>query len=151
MTAAVYHISFFQAIVIGLVQGLTELFPSGDLPQGDVAYGCSRPGSGPPGLVPFYVERGGDLAVGPASTTQLDDASDGFLFGLNRSGVALASLARGGVAERVVAHCLAATSGLRGAAVTQVLRDHLAVKLGKYLQDLSRAHHAHDEFSPARS
>jgi len=35
--------------------------------------------------------------------------------------------------------------------VTQVLRDHLAVKLGKYLHDLSRAHHAHDEFSPARS
>jgi undecaprenyl-diphosphatase len=31
MTAAVYHMSFFQAIVIGLVQGLTELFPISSL------------------------------------------------------------------------------------------------------------------------
>ena len=31
MIAAVYHMSFFQAIVIGLVQGLTELFPISSL------------------------------------------------------------------------------------------------------------------------
>jgi hypothetical protein len=101
--------------------------------------------------VPLCVERCGDLTVGETSATELDDARDGFLFGLNRSGVALASLARGGVAERAVAYCLAASGGLRCAAVTQVLRDHLAVKLGKYLHDLSRAHHAQDELNPARS
>jgi len=31
MTAAIYHISYLQAIVIGLVQGLTELFPISSL------------------------------------------------------------------------------------------------------------------------
>ena len=31
MAAALYHMSFFQAIVIGLVQGLTELFPISSL------------------------------------------------------------------------------------------------------------------------
>src|SRR5579872_1349366 len=29
--AAVYHITFFQAIVIGLIQGVTELFPISSL------------------------------------------------------------------------------------------------------------------------
>jgi hypothetical protein len=102
-------------------------------------------------LVPLCVEGCGNLTVGAASLTQFDDASHGFLFGVGRPGVAVASLARGGVAERAVAYCLAASGGLRCAAVAQVLRDHLAVKLGKYLHDLSRAHHAHDELSPARS
>ena len=71
--------------------------------------------------------------------TQLDDASDGFLFGLNRSGVALASLARGGVAEKVVAHRFAASGGLRSLAIPQALLDHLAVELGKNVHDLKFA------------
>jgi hypothetical protein len=60
-----------------------------NLPQGDVARGRNRPGGGPAGLVPFCTERCCDLTVGAASTTQLDDASDGFLFGLDRPGVAV--------------------------------------------------------------
>src|SRR5579871_1590892 len=31
MTAAVYHINFLQAVVIGLIQGVTELFPISSL------------------------------------------------------------------------------------------------------------------------
>ncbi len=48
--------------------------------------------------------------------TQLDDARHGFLLGFDRPGIAFASLARGGIAEGVVAHCLAACGGLRVAA-----------------------------------
>jgi hypothetical protein len=55
-----------------------------------------------------------------------------------RPDVARESFARGGTAEEVVAHCLAASGGLREVAVPQALRDQLAVKLGKYLHDPAR-------------
>jgi hypothetical protein len=66
--------------------------------------------------VPLCVERCGDLTVGKTSATQLDDASDGSLFRLGRPDVALASLAGGCLAERVVAYRFAASGGLREAA-----------------------------------
>jgi hypothetical protein len=87
--------------------------------------------------VSLCVERCGDLTVGPAGTTQLDDASDGSLFRLGRPDVALASLAGGCLAERVVAHCLATSGGLREAAILQALRDHFAVEFGEDAHDLT--------------
>jgi hypothetical protein len=68
------------------------------------------------GLFPFCVEGCGHLTVGAASTTQLDDPSPGFLLSLPRPSVALASLARGAIAEGVVAYCLAASGCLYHAA-----------------------------------
>jgi hypothetical protein len=48
--------------------------------------------------------------------TQFDDASHGLLLGLDLPDVAVASLAGGGIAEGIVAYCLAASGCLYRAA-----------------------------------
>jgi len=83
------------------------------------------------------VERCDDLTIGAAGATQLDDASHSLLLGLDRPRVAIASLAGGGIAEGIVAYCLAANGCLREAAVPQALRDHTVVELGEDAHDLT--------------
>jgi hypothetical protein len=64
---------------------------AGVVPKGDVVHGRSRPGGGPSGFVPLCVEGYGNLTVGPASATQLDDASYCLLLSLRRLARCLAS------------------------------------------------------------